>query len=364
MARLAEARIPDHLTQVAGKPLCSLVTGCVEEEYVGNVPNVFGPIGDEATAVRTLQKGVPVLFLKPGCSTFSRRVVKVDDGLSFLFIVDGLSRRDSRDAPVAVALQHISRVVDKAEALQYCRSFGLSAGSITRDSVNVVYVKCGHKSSDKEKALIILAAPSKELRWHIETACAVAANTKRPLDASFGVHSRRHVDTIQLADVWSIFLDDARDVCVTVSFRGGGDARTVRMPVDSKVSWCMAEATRVQQEECLAPVDVERLALALQEALLLRRWAEHVAGIVGDGWYKSFMSEESAVDSLDPIRLLAEACGEAAPRIILMESGHVCKNEADPKVHLGQAASRASELACSLLVELETERVGVSSVAQ
>jgi len=306
-----------------------LVTGCVEEEYVGNVPNVFGPIGDEATAVRTLQKGVPVLFLKPGCSTFSRRVVKVDDGLSFLFIVDGLSRRDSRDAPV-----------------------------------NVVYVKCGHKSSDKEKALIILAAPSKELRWHIETACAVAANTKRPLDASFGVHSRRHVDTIQLADVWSIFLDDARDVCVTVSFRGGGDARTVRMPVDSKVSWCMAEATRVQQEECLAPVDVERLALALQEALLLRRWAEHVAGIVGDGWYKSFMSEESAVDSLDPIRLLAEACGEAAPRIILMESGHVCKNEADPKVHLGQAASRASELACSLLVELETERVGVSSVAQ
>jgi len=312
-----------------------------------------------------MKEGVMVLHYSADCNQFERKLLKVDDQLRFMYLLDGQSKAlanvNSKLASiVTIPLHHIKHVYAMDEAMRICEENGLDteAMNLHIDSAFAMFVDSDVTKEapdlDEEmvpidKAYIFMAAPQQELRRCIQSCKDFNEGTS--LEHSGNATAALRVDQVQLQDVEELLSKETGDFKFDISFRGQHSLRTVMVFVEV----CDKPDLGGLQDKLsaeLLPIDLSRVYFVIQDSITLRRAILSMSTLLFRKGVTKFVTDWGEIARPLPDELnVSEALEEAAVIWRMLSS-----NAADyADCHYNECSTRATITALKHMFQLEKD---------
>jgi hypothetical protein len=271
--------------------LQDIATGCTEDYFVQHSGSIRVDFPGEGTLdkpafdpIFVMKEGIMVLYYDQTDGIFGRKVVKVDEQLRFLHIIDGQLGSASKDKKstlqlLSIPLPHIKRIYAMHEAVHICEENGVPLESNKLDSTYVLYVDTspekhatGPDVEDElpplDKLHVIMASKEQHLR-HCITSCKNF--TEGVTDITSTKHlGRPRVDQVAMQDLEELLDKDIQDFKMDISFRGDASLRTVTVFTNSIMHPDLGGLVDKLSNELIAS-DFFRVRFVLRDAIALRK---------------------------------------------------------------------------------------------
>lgn len=230
--------------------------------------------------VKTLQDGVPVLFLHNNLErrVFKRSVLKLDDKLEFLFVISIV--RSKNEDPVAIQISDITEVLSAQSAVAVCDSRSIKDPYLSSETAVVI-------QGSEER--IFMASPQQLLASSIEAvrearnAVGSPGHSRSASRAHLG-NRKHYLDGIRLINNEAIYVIEVLEFVFELVFKHVEKAIEHKVAVTLEAKDCLNEVAKIRKKTLgrneekhesweLQPVDAARIDLALRDAISLRRWA-------------------------------------------------------------------------------------------
>lgn len=339
-------------------------TGIVRLWYSGD--HIVPPA--RLDAVSTMEEGVQVLFYSPTNHGFERRVVKVDNKLDFLFIMD-TKDKNKGNPPFAVRITQIIRLADATDALKICEGNGIIDKTMSLENVLAVQF-----STDPEvvlppldKVFVFLSAPQQQLRECIEL--CIHERFQRPIEADFpkqenktsmvrelaGGMNRKlaEVNGAILEDISQVFDNACPDLILQVLLKPDNTPLTLRARnVDKQRCYDTIGQMVGGTEYYVQPLDQTRLAFTLRDIVSLKEWAGRIHSAFKNRFWDFINEPKFLAASIPPDAEFQNVVKSAAQQAERREPDAKSK---DMGQRLGEASARSSIKALQNFLELEGE---------
>jgi len=247
-----------------------------------------------------MQNGIPALFYRrdEGGLRFERRVLKVDNTLEFLFIIDDTkpSKSSANSGPkakrildpVVVPLHQIGEIHTGDKAVSMCKqqSVRLEDSGVTNSPELAVVIDCRGISNKKHlntlpplESLLIFLVSSKQCLPMYLKACADACRQARADKGAGLKHAEskaatEYMDTVQVMNVEEACKHDS-DKWELEIFWSGGAKQVVSVPCTLTPTDCPAELSKIvaSLQHSIPPIDAARVEFILHETIALRSCA-------------------------------------------------------------------------------------------
>mmetsp|Transcript_21601 Transcript_21601/g.48789 ORF Transcript_21601/g.48789 Transcript_21601/m.48789 type:complete len:467 (+) Transcript_21601:37-1437(+) len=267
---------------------------------------------EEVEPVEALQTGRHVMYYNPAAKSFQSRVIKIDEQLSFLFVLKEAALKE----PAAARLYEVDEVASSTRAMQICHEMDLS-DEYLMESTAVVLTHT-RSAKDKElplnwdKVMVFLAPPSMKLVSHL-AACVELSKLKfsAGADDEEGVRLKdtgRYLDAARIGNCGEVFFHYSPSVDLEFTLRPA-DAVEEKKDYDSKkpithtlpfpmeFAGVGVEIKRLMERLGILPaLDITRLSLVMYEMVIHRHWiAPHMR--VFPGGMFAFMQDRNGLQA-------------------------------------------------------------------
>lgn len=262
-----------------------------------------------------LMEGIPVLFYNPNDRLFERRVLKVDNTLSFLYVlIDPAGMKGGLHAgeggPVTLRLNKILNVWAGTEAMRIADDLAVEDPHLSIDSS--VVVQFGDKEQQTpslDKVFLFMTAPQQHLQMSIqacvqaerranssvvETAAKPALESARdPLQKAGASTAKknheqqldtRRVNGVVLRELSPIFDRSAEGMDLQVLLRPDNTPVSLKLvaDIDLEDSDSIVRRAALDANHHFAPIDCARISFVHRDVASLREWATvRLPGVFG-----------------------------------------------------------------------------------
>ncbi|CAE6938932.1 unnamed protein product [Symbiodinium sp. CCMP2592] len=262
--------------------------------------------------LEVMQVGRHVLYYNPKARRFESRVVKIDEQLSFLFVLQEGTLKE----PFAARLYEVDEVVTSTRAMQICEELDLSDEYLMESTA--VVVTHTRSSKDREnllnhdKVMVFVAPPAMKLVDHI-AACVELSKLKfsAGADDEEGVRLKdtgRYLDAARIGNCAAIFFHYSTGVELEFTLRPADSVEErqdyeSKMPITHMISFPI-EYGSVKMEinklldrlGILPALDLTRLSLVMYEMVIHRHWIHPHMKLFPGGMYE-FMHDRNGLQA-------------------------------------------------------------------
>lgn len=339
-----------HPGELSWDALKRSATGCVQDYFVHHSGSIRVDWPGRAHTdvdmdpLLVMKEGVMVLNYDMNDVVWERKLLKVDDQLRFIYLLDGQPKALAQTKSIAqtplvsVPLGHVKHIYTMDDALHWCEANGINTENLQIDSTFVMWIE-GASEKDKdhipeldeempsaEKVIVLVAAPQQQLRK-----CIQACKDFNEGNSADSQHSLR-VDQVALQDVEELLAKESIDFKFDISFRGQTALRTVTVFVEVCDKPDMGGLKEKLEGELL-PVDLSRVHFVMQDAITLRRATGGIGGDIFKRGMIRFITDWEQLELPMPENMnVSDAMEEAAVvlRMLLInahDNAECCYNE-------------------------------------
>lgn len=314
MERQTKRFTPVH-SKLRWQTLRRLTSGC-QGDYIATtaessslrIPQV---LVNETDPVEVLETGLPVMYYNPMSKTFENRVVKIDNQLSFFFVLEERALKE----PCAVRLYGIEEVLSSSRAMEVLEEFDVHDEYATEKTA-VVVIHTRPDSVKKmaltmDRVIILVAPPAMKLVDHLSE-CVELSKTKFSADADDeeGVRlkdSGRYLDCARIGSCASVFFHYSPGVDLEFTLRPADvvDKQDfeIKVPIAHALHFPMDAAGvntelnhLVERLGILPALDLTRLKLVMYEMVIHRQWITPHMRLFKGGMY-DFMQDQDGLNA-------------------------------------------------------------------
>jgi len=345
-----------------------LAIGCKKEYALASEDGLRLPMNGRLAAaekpitpVAALQQGLPVLLYVPDSKSFEQRVVKVDNRLTFLYVLVGGAGKEKQSQPIVVGLNQIWSVREGVNALALCEIHDIKDENLTSESAVVVEVGQHRPEQDPpmQDLLIFCTPPKLRLRERI-LACSAGRN-----GCASGDKGKQmvvpHMDGVRIKDhkkVWQYVGASSEPADIDVQFltsSGHPGGKPVTVPMKSTADKIIE---KIDKQNSLAPIDRQRIRFVIYETEIMQKWAEYFNTLC-NGDFLSWMDAGSEVESHlkqadgdDGLAVSVQPGKDASKQLLQTGSPPV----RDVEHQYALLALKSVHMALEQLLDLENER--------
>eukprot|EP00439_Symbiodinium_sp_Y106_P055825 s3705_g7.t2 len=262
--------------------------------------------------LEVMQVGRHVLYYNPKARRFESRVVKIDEQLSFLFVLQEGTLKE----PFATRLYEVDEVVTSTRAMQICEELDLSDEYLMESTA--VVVTHTRSSKDREnllnhdKVMVFVAPPAMKLVDHI-SACVELSKLKfsAGADDEEGVRLKdtgRYLDAARIGNCAAIFFHYSTGVELEFTLRPAESVEErqdyeSKMPITHMISFPIEygsvkiEINKLLDRLGILPaLDLTRLSLVMYEMVIHRHWIHPHMKLFPGGMYE-FMHDRNGLQA-------------------------------------------------------------------
>ncbi|CAE7763429.1 unnamed protein product [Symbiodinium necroappetens] len=260
--------------------------------------------------LEAMQVGRHVLYYNPKARRFESRVVKIDEQLSFLFVLQEGTLKE----PFAARLYEVDEVVTSTRAMQICEELDLSDEYLMESTAVVVTHTRSAKDRENllnhDKVMVFVAPPAMKLVAHI-AACVELSKLKfsAGADDEEGVRLKdtgRYLDAARIGNCAAIFFHYSTGVELEFTLRPADSVEErqdyeSKMPITHMISFPIEYAgVKIEINKLLdrlgilPALDLTRLSLVMYEMVIHRHWIHPHMKLFPGGMYE-FMHDRNGL---------------------------------------------------------------------